>query len=251
MVPPAEAQKEGAAPPTSRIKTYVKGLDDGLQGGIPRGHVVLVSGFSGTMKSSLTFNILYNLAKEKKGTCLYISLEQSRESLLRHMKNLGMDVSVAFQPNLTVMDLAYLRHMVESDKQQEGEIKWLDSIFSLIRNAKEMNNIDVLGFDSLAALYSLANFKNPRAELFHFFDKLRSLKLTNFLISEMPAGHHGFGPYGIEEFLSDGIIHLDLEKERRTVNLYISVVKMRETKHVRGYFPLLFSPTGGFEIVTK
>ena len=42
-----------------RLKTYVEGFDDALGGGIPRGSIVLVAGTPGTMKTALTFSILY------------------------------------------------------------------------------------------------------------------------------------------------------------------------------------------------
>ena len=52
------------------IRTYVTGLDNRIEGGIPKGHIVLIAGESGSMKSSLAWNILYNYAKEKKGNKL-------------------------------------------------------------------------------------------------------------------------------------------------------------------------------------
>ncbi|MEM3567509.1 MAG: ATPase domain-containing protein, partial [Thermoplasmata archaeon] len=101
----------------------------------------------------------------------------------------------------------------------------------------------------LAALYSLTDFKNPRSDLFNFFEKIRDLGLTALLISEMPTDKQVFGLYGIEDFLSDGIIHLATEKSGNSVNLFLGVVKMRKTNHDRGYFPLIFD-NGVFEIVT-
>ena len=38
----------------SRLKTYIEGFDRALEGGIPQGHIVLMAGTPGTMKSSLT-----------------------------------------------------------------------------------------------------------------------------------------------------------------------------------------------------
>src|SRR5205823_1239634 len=38
---------------TTKIRTYIDGLDEVLGGGLPAGHVVLVSGLPGTMKSTL------------------------------------------------------------------------------------------------------------------------------------------------------------------------------------------------------
>src|SRR2546430_17562116 len=82
-----------------------------MAGGIPKGSVVLLAGAPGTMKSSLAFAALFNNAvKGRKG--LYISLEQSRESLVRHMKGLGMDPEGA-HGNLSTLDLGALRAKLE------------------------------------------------------------------------------------------------------------------------------------------
>ena len=58
----------------NRIKTYVRGFDDVLGGGIPEGFVVLVSGAPGTMKSSLTFSILYQNALQENRKSAYFTL---------------------------------------------------------------------------------------------------------------------------------------------------------------------------------
>jgi len=75
-----------------RVMTYVKDLDERMEGGVPKGYVVLVCGTAGSMKSSFTFNILYNAAKNESVKGLYISLEQERGSLLRQMRKLGMNI---------------------------------------------------------------------------------------------------------------------------------------------------------------
>src|SRR2546430_1134709 len=47
------------------VKTHIRGFDDDvLRGGIPQGHVVLIRGASGTMKSSLAYYVLYHNALE-------------------------------------------------------------------------------------------------------------------------------------------------------------------------------------------
>src|SRR3990172_12615437 len=76
-----------------RIRTYVRGLDEQLQGGIPAGHVVLLAGKPGTMKSSLSFHMLFQNARLDGRGAVYVTLEQSRESLLANMAGLGMGVS--------------------------------------------------------------------------------------------------------------------------------------------------------------
>lgn len=227
-----------------RIPTYIKGLDERMEGGIPKGFVVLVCGHAGTMKSSFTYSVLYNSAKRGiKG--MYITLEQSRESLLEHMQKLGF---TGVSENLIVVDLAKVRKDMGVE-QGDKEIDWLGSLINALKAYKNMFGCELMVLDSLAALYSLTDFKNPRSELFAFFEKIRDLGLTALLISEMPTDKQVFGLYGIEDFLCDGIIHLATEKSGNSVNLFLGVVKMRKTNHDRGYFPLIFD-NGMFEIVT-
>ena len=45
-----------------RVSLYIDGFQDALQGGVPEGHVVLVCGTAGTMKTSICFNVLYSEA---------------------------------------------------------------------------------------------------------------------------------------------------------------------------------------------
>ncbi|MCK7502862.1 MAG: hypothetical protein MZV70_01345 [Desulfobacterales bacterium] len=61
-----------------------------MEGGVPEGHLVLVAGTPGTMKSSLCYYMLYNHALESGTTSVYVTLEQSRDSLLKQMEKMGM-----------------------------------------------------------------------------------------------------------------------------------------------------------------
>ena len=230
-----------------RVRTYIKGFDERMEGGIPKKFIVLVSGHAGTMKSSLAYNILYNGARIDHLKGMYITLEQSRQSLIEHMKKLGMSDDVS--EDLVVIDLARVRKDTNIDKGKIKDIDWIASILNAMRNYKNMFGCEVLVLDSLAALYSLTDFKNPRGDLFYFFEQLRDLDITTLLISEMPTDRMVYGIYGVEDFLADGIIHLQTERSGNTVNLFLGCVKMRKTGHDRSYFPLIFSD-GSFEIVT-
>ncbi len=86
----------------------------------------------------------------------------------------------------------------------------------------------------------------------HYFlvDRLKRSQFTVVLVSEIRDNSANFGQFGVESFLADGIIHIDLAREGRSVGRYIGVAKMRETNHVQGYFPLIADKTG-FRIVTK
>lgn len=225
-----------------RIRTYVRGLDEQLQGGIPSGHVVLLAGKPGTMKSSLTFHMLHQNAKNDGRGGVYVTLEQSRESLLANMQGLGMDVA-GLEKKLSVLDLSLIRKKLK----QLSNKSWIEVFKMYIDNLDKTVDIGVLVIDSLPVLEVMGKFDDPREELFRLFEWLRDLGITSLLITEMAQDSDKFCEHG-EDFLSDGIIHLDLRREERNVNLYLSVVKMRRTAHARGYYPLIYDE-GGFELV--
>ncbi|HKZ49153.1 MAG TPA: ATPase domain-containing protein [Thermoplasmata archaeon] len=229
--------------PEVRLKTYVKGLDEQLQGGIPKSHIVLLAGKPGTMKSSIAFNVLYNNAKEHNLGAVYVTLEQGRNSLLTSMANLGMDIA-GMEKKFSVLDLSLIRKKLK----QLSNRSWIEVFKMYIDNLDQTMDVALLAIDSLPVLEVLAKFQEPRDDLFNFFEWLRDLEITSFLITEMEQDSDKFCNYG-EDFLSDGIVHLDLRRRDQSVDLYMSVVKMRKTAHRRGYYPLIYDE-GGFELVT-
>ena len=76
-----------------RIRTFIHGFDEKLGGGIPAGMVVLLAGEPGTMKSTIAFNILYQNAMKDGRAGTYITLEQGRDSLTRHLIGMSLRCS--------------------------------------------------------------------------------------------------------------------------------------------------------------
>lgn len=226
--------------------TYVDGLDIVLVGGLPRSSVVLVAGAPGTMKSSLAYAILHgNARRGRKG--LYVSLEQSRESLLDHMRGLEMDSDGA-AGNLSVLDLSALRARLEEARGPA----WLDLFKMYTQTLKASFPYEFLVIDSLNALEILAKVERPRREVFDLFKWLRGLDATCLVISELPPDLEGGGDYRPtadhrEDYLSDGIVHLKLAKRGDFgVQRQLRVVKMRGRKHNTDYHALVFD--GGFKV---
>lgn len=239
-----------------RVPTYIQGFDEAVEGGIPQGHIVLMAGSAGTMKSSVAFNILYNEALAGK-TCLYLTLEQSYPSLINHCINMGYDftkvntvimkdlgnfhndiakVNNSDKGNLIIVDVGCIRKEIKDVKVSENR-SWLNVIKNIIKKIKSESKLDAFVLDSMSALYVLSRFENPRIELFYIFEFLRDLDVTSYLITEVPLDGSKFGEYD-EDFLSDGIIHLKLTPFRRNIVREIRVVKMRTTKCNHDIFSL-------------
>ncbi len=230
-----------------RIQTRVAGLDDRIGGGIPEGFVVLVSGPAGSLKSSFAYRILHFEALERGADALYVSMEQSVDSLANQVRSLGLEPEKA--KSLRVVDMRQLR---DDLKEIGGAPNWLLALGTEFRKYKEEVGCDLIAIDSLNALYALTDLKDPRRQIFDFFEDLRKIGSLTFLVAEMPREGVAFGPYRVEEFLSDGIIHLGVREVEvgltTSVRRFIGVVKLRGVKHDLDYHSLLVDK-GQFEIV--
>ena len=226
-----------------RIKTYIERMDERLEGGIPKGTVSLICGTTGCMKTSLVYSILYNNAVKGNLKGLYITLELETQSLKRQMETLGMEKE---SEKLTVVD----HKMIAGELKEYGfELNW-KKVKKYVDEMVKEGDYDLLAIDPLNTLYSLTALEDPRREVYLFFRGLRETGITSFLISEMQQGSNMFSKYGIADFLSDAIIHLDFRKERDILERYLGVVKMRYTNHNLQYFPLFYNKDK-FVIYTK
>jgi circadian clock protein KaiC len=244
----AEAEVVENKSQIKRVKTYIQGLDENIENGVPEKHVVLLKGSAGTMKSTICFNILYNDAL-RGNHGLYVSLEQSYVSILNHMVNVGLDpkkinliiikdlstlnlqinkINSMKEGSLVLVDLGCIRKEIR-DLNSGDNKSWLNVIKNVVKKIKLETAVKLFVLDSLSALYVLSRFENPRIEVFYLFEYLRDLGMTSFLISEDMSDEKSVNQQQIEEFLSDGIITLRLTPFRRNIVREISISKMRAT----------------------
>ncbi|TFG55938.1 MAG: circadian clock protein KaiC [Methanomassiliicoccus sp.] len=221
-----------------RVKTYIHNFDDYIQGGVPKGHVILISGTPGTMKSSVCYSILYNNAKNNGIRSVYMTLEQSKENLLQQMNYMGMN-DPEVQSKVHVLDLAMIRKNV-TEMMAKGS--WLQVFKMYAETVRKEKGFDILVLDSLDVLEMAAQLNSDlRNDLFYLFMWLRELRITSFLISETSPDQM-FGSRFEEGFLADGVISLKLQTIGESdVQRRIRAVKLRSTNHKTGYFSLMFN----------
>jgi KaiC/GvpD/RAD55 family RecA-like ATPase len=219
-----------------RVPTFVKGFDEHLEGGFPRGNVVLIGGTPGTMKSTLSFYILFQNVVHNGIKGVYLSFEQNESSIKAQAKKLGMDFAKT-DDRLNIIDLASVRLALAKSGKDDKD--WGEVIEKVILQSKEKLGMELLVVDSLNALELLLGRDIPRSEMFVFFEWLRSLGITVLVVAEMSPDSNKYSQ-GDESFLADGIIHLKLaEVSDVDVQRRIRCVKMRGSKHHPGFFNLL------------
>jgi KaiC/GvpD/RAD55 family RecA-like ATPase len=217
-----------------RVPTFVKGLDEALQGGVPRGHVVGIVGPGGSMKTSLAlYTLIRNRAAGTRG--VYVTIEESRDSIIQTMQRLGLGDAEDF-----VVDISRLR----LDYAGAEEIRdWVRVLEDYLSRRRERDPLGVVVIDSLDALAALTHIEDVRRELFHFFHFLRGLGATSFVLAEQDPARPGVD-HDVA-FLADGVFELRFSGVGEgKVQLLVRIAKMRHTNHSRDYFVLNYGPEG-------
>ncbi len=218
----------------ARLKTYIRGFDESIGGGLPEGYVVLLAGAPGTMKSSLAFSMLYQNALREGKRGAYFTLEQSKELLLEQMASLGMTDPGALE-KLVLMDMGNIRKNLS---YLQGRGTWLELFKMYCNNVMKTERLACLVVDSLDVLETMAKMPDRRAELYFLVEWLRDLGPLTLLVSEQPVDvDRGHAPD--EAYLVDGILQLELHASSvASIQRRLRVAKLRATKHETGYFAL-------------
>ncbi|MGQ0797343.1 MAG: RAD55 family ATPase [Methanobacteriota archaeon] len=239
---------------TPLVKTFIEGLDqDVLKGGIPSGHVVVIRGASGTMKTSLAYYVLHeNALRRTPG--MYVTFEQTAGGLLEHAESLGLSTKDA-SDSLLILDLSEGREQLTATTRRManssgGKAATEDSVLSLLQGKMQdlhrRTHFSLLAIDSWSAIEALLPTEDRRSQIFGFFEWVRSLGTTTLVVSEPPRD----GNDGImgEEVLCDGIFEVVMAPlSDTTFQRRIQCVKMRCVNHDNDIRSLLFE-AGRFEV---
>ncbi len=214
-----------------RVKTGIPGLDDILNGGIPKRNIVLLSGGPGTGKTILASQFLWNgLQLGEPG--IYVALEEHPVQVRINMKNFGWDVRQYEQEGKFAVIDAFTGGVGEAAKREKYVVKDTDSIEELIdvlRTAIREINAQRVVVDSVSTLYLLKP-SIARNVVLQLKKVLSGMGTTSLLVSQVSVTERGFGGPGVEH-AADGIVRLDLDEIDGELVRSIIVWKMRGTSH--------------------
>jgi len=216
-----------------RIKSGIKGLDELVQGGLPKGSSILVAGGTGTCKTIFTMQYIYNGAVDFGEPGLFVTVESNPKNIAWNMESFGWDIrKLQEEKKINI----YRLHL--SPRKTFGDLI-KDELNTITGIVKELG-IQRLVVDSTTAFASLIDPGDIRSLLFKFADGLKELGCTTIFTAETKSEKTAFSAYGVEEFMADGVIVLYFMPPNRSV----FVRKMRGTNHSKTVHPFEITQNG-------
>jgi len=211
----------GAASSLGRVPTGITGFDELVEGGMPRGRIALVTGPTGSGKTTFGFQFLEHgiVAHDEAG--VYVTLQEEISDLCQDMARYGWDV----QAHVQAKKLALVKSPIPFEVDAPLS---MDVLLDQIHNAVTTVNAQRLVFDSLAMLgLPDDDVIRRRRDVLRLCSLLRELGCTTILTTELPYNDRRFSTLDVEQFVAQGVIVLHIAHTYRGVE----VRKMRGTRH--------------------
>ncbi len=190
------------------------GLDKLIGGGIPEKDIILLSGECGTGKS--IFGMQFLVGSKEPG--IYLSFEDEVERIADTAAGFGWDIKALHKAD----KLRVLRY----DPFKLEDI--IEVAESYIREIKAKRVV----LDSISALgMYLKDVPELRRMMLQMETVLRKNGCTALLVSEIIPGQSGISRFGVEEFVTDGVIVLRKYMAGGEYRRGLTVMKMRSTDH--------------------
>lgn len=213
-----------------RVKSGIPGLDKLIQGGFVENSVNLLTGETGTGKTTFGLQYIYHGLKNGEPG-VYITLEENPDDIRSDGEQFGWELSKYEEKNK--FNLIY---------HDPVQINNIDSVI-----IGEINDINaqrlVIDSTSLMGL----NIENPaqiRRRIFSIINTIKRNECTALIITEIPENSDQLSRFGVEEFVTDSVIVLHYLGIGEVSARSLTVRKMRKTDHGNDVYPMEITEKG-------
>jgi circadian clock protein KaiC len=217
----------------------ISGLDQLTSGGLPRGRPTLVCGGAGCGKTVLGLEVLVRGATQYGEPGAIFTFEEGGDELAANVASFGFDL-----PKLIAQKKLVLDHVLieRSQIEETGDFD-LDGLFIRLAHAIDSIGAKRVLLDTLEVLFAgVANKEVLRSELRRLFRWLKDKGVTALITGE--RGESTLTRHGLEEYVSDCVILLDLRVQDQISTRRLRVVKYRGARHGTDEYPFLIGDHG-------
>ncbi len=219
-----------------RVRTGIEGLDEMLEGGLPKSQAVVVMGSFGTGKT--TFGLQFINEGLKQGErCIFISLEEDEDSILGSAKGFGWDL----KPFIDQKKLALVKLEPTDAKTTVTRVK------SELPDFIKKFGASRIVLDSISLLNMLfENDHEKRSNLFNLTQLIKGTGATCLMTAEVKDDNPTASRDGLIEYAVDGVIALRNNElpDKNEILLTLRILKMRRSNHSRRIKPYAITSKG-------
>jgi circadian clock protein KaiC len=208
-----------------KIPTGIRGFDEVLEGGVPKGRTLLIIGSTGTGKTVFTNEFLYRGIIDHNENGVYVTFEEHPNDIIKNVRNFGWDFDILIKKKKFI----FVDASPDNIPTKESGDYDLSVLIDRIKFAIKKVNAKRVAIDAMSMLFSkFSNKEAIRDVIYHVCDELKSLGVTSVITAEKSGGEKNtLSRYGVEEFVVDGVVELVLETGQQQFLRKMFIKKIR------------------------
>lgn len=228
-----------------RCRTGIEGLDEILQGGLPRNRLYVIEGEPGSGKTTLALQFLLEGLKGGEKS-LYITFSETKDELSAVAESHGWDIS-----KLHLVDLATLERQLSPQNQTSlfhpSEVELNQITDDLLKKIEEISPSRIV-FDSISEMRLLAESAlRYRKQILALKQTLAGRKSTVIFLDDLTGSAQDLQVQSIAHgVITLSRLHHEFGGERRRIR----ILKLRGVKFTGGYHDFDVT-TGGVEVYPR
>ncbi len=225
--------------PIPKVPTQISGLDEVLEGGVPRGRTTLASGGPGSGKTvlGLQFICAGALAGEPG---VFVTFEERAEAVRQNARSMGWDLAALEKAGKVAIVEARL--FGEEVFSGEFDIQGLLAIVGGHIKRIRARRIVVDALDVLLRVFS--DPTRERNELYRLHEWLIDRGLTNIVTAKIHREVEAISQYGLLDFMADCVIRLDHRVIGQVATRRLRVIKYRGSGFGTNEYPYVIGDRG-------
>lgn len=217
----------------------IEGLDEILEGGLPKGRPSLICGSAGCGKTLMAMEFLIRGIEQFEEPGVFMAFEETAEDLTLNVASLGFDLTTLVKEKKLKLDYV---HIDRSEIEETG-LYDLEGLFIRLGYAIDSIGAKRVVLDTIETLFSgLSNEAILRSELKRLFRWLKDKGVTAIITAE--RGEGSLTRQGLEEYVSDCVILLDNRVINQVTTRRLRIVKYRGSIHGTNEYPFLIDEEG-------
>lgn len=223
-------------PAFPRVPSGIPGLDSVVGGGFTKNSIITVSGGTGCGRTTFAAQFIVKGWQEAEEPGMFLSFDEPKFSIFANLASFGWDLPELDREKHAIFIEYPYAELSNFEEQENSLLELVDTL-----------GVERVVFDTISPLASLSEGEEARRrDLRTLVNRIRKWGTTTIITAEDAARSPNEVPRttsGIET-LTDGFIHLDMERHESGRMRTLEVVKMRGSAHEHTIYPAEINSLG-------
>ena len=229
----------GKRQPIPKVPTKIAGLDEILEGGLPRGRTTVISGGPGSGKTVLGLEFLCRAAMAGEPG-VFVTFEERAEAIRLNASSMGWDLAALEKAG----KMAIIEARLPGEEIVSGDFD-IQGLLAIVAGHVKRIGARQIVMDALDVLLRIyGDLRHERNELSRLHDWLTDQGLTSILSVKTHYGDNEDSEYEFLDFMADCVIRLDHRVVGQVATRRLRVIKYRGSGFGTNEYPYVFGERG-------